>query len=296
MTTLLSYRLPETGDGVLNQVFYNPVMEYGTMMVDRYVNHFSPTFLFIKGLSDNRQRIVGMGMVYWSDLVLLALSVPVLAKGLKYKKWKLVIVWLVIAPIPAAITRDPVHARRAFNMVYPLSILLGIGFVELWKKQLVWKIIFVGIWLWSAGLYFLSYYVFTPLQTFRGSAGWQYGYKQLVEFIEPIKNNYEQIVVDTAYQGPYAYFLYYGKYPPQKYQPQAKLVKDDPLGLGEGPGYDKYQFRKIFWPHDRGISGTLFAGPPEKIPLTDIDASKTKLLKTIYFPDNSVAFYVVEVL
>lgn len=304
MTTLLSYRPPEKltqklirEDGkIVYGLFHNPVVEYGLMMVDRYVNHFSPTFLFIKGLSDNRQRIVGMGMMYWSDLILLAMAMPLVAKGVRHKNWKFLILWLLVAPIPAAITRDPVHARRAFNMIYPLSILVGIGLVELWQRRTMWKILFVGVWMWLVGLYVLSYYVFTPLQTFRGSAGWQYGYKQLVEFVEPIKNNYGQIVIDTAYQGSYAYFLFYGKYPPNKYQPQARLVKDDPLGLGEGSGYDKYQFRKIFWPHDRGTSGTLFAGPPEKIPLTDIDSSKARLLKTIYFPDKSVAFYVVEVL
>ncbi len=302
ITTLLSYSQPDelvrklrAEDGsVIYAVFHNPVVEYGYMIMDRYLNHFSPTFLFIKGLEDNRQRILGMGMMYWSDSLLLLLSLPLIAVNIKKKNWQFLIIWLFLSPLPAAITRDPVHARRAFNMIYPLIILISYGLIELLKQKMVVKMVFGGFLLWSVGLYFLSYYVFTPLVTYKGSAGWQYGYKQLVEFVSPIKGQYAKIVIDTSYQGPYIFFLFYSQYPPLRYQQQAKLVGVEGLALGEGVGYDNYNFRPIFWPGDRGAIKTLFAGPPEKIPLQDIDPKSAKLLKTLYFPDGTEAFRVVE--
>ena len=302
ITTLLSYKVPEeilkklkAEDGsVWYGAFHNPIVEYGYMMIDRYLNHFSPSFLFIKGLEDNRQRILGMGMMYWSDVVLLVFGLGMMVKNIKNKNWRLVLVWLLIAPLPAVITRDPVHARRAFNMIYPLIILISYGLIELLKQKMVVKMVFGGFFLWSVGLYFLSYYVFTPLVTYKGSAGWQYGYKQLVEFVSPIKGQYAKIVIDTSYQGPYIFFLFYEKYPPLRYQQQAKLAGVEGLALGEGVGYDNYNFRPIFWPGDRGNKKTLYAGPPERIPLQDIDPKSAKLLKTLYFPDGTEAFRVVE--
>jgi hypothetical protein len=303
MTTLLSYRIPEESilrikneDGqFLFGIFHNNLMEYGYMLLDRYANQFGPSFLFIKGLSDNRQRIAEMGMMYWSDLVLICLALPVVLKNTKYRNFKFLVIWLLLAPIPAIITRDPVHARRAVNMIYPLIIFCGIGLDTLVKKsRRPIMLVFTAIFLWSMGLYVCSYYVFTPLQTFVGSAGWQYGYKQLVEKVEPIKDKYQRVVIDTTYQGPYAYFLFYSKYPPSNYQHQARLTRSDPLGLGEGPGYDKYEFRDIFWPADRGSKNTLFAGPPERLPLKDIDPNSARVLDRVYFPDKTVAFLVIE--
>ncbi len=312
MTTIFGYRRPESylekmksedGRPIIFTAFHHPLVEYSFMMVDHYLNHFSPYFLFVRGVQDDRQRIEGMGMLYWSDAVLLALAFWAVAKGTRKKKALLIVLaWLIIAPLPSIITRDPVHARRAFNMVYPICIFLGIGlakFLEIVGRSAFWKktvlsLAFFGFFSWSFGLYLLSYYVFTPLRTYAGPGGWNYGYKELVQFISPIKSKYKKVVVDTSYQGPYLFFLFYEKYPPAGYQPQAQLVKKDEFSLGEGKGYDSYEFRDIYWPADRGERRTLFAGSPERIPLGDINPKEAKLLGQIYFPDGKVAFNIVE--
>lgn len=313
MTTVFGYQPPEE---YLNQMreedksplifyaFHNRLVETGISIISHYLNHFSPSFLLIKGPEDNRQRIEGMGMLYFSDVILLLFGLWALAQNWREKKgWRLILIWLAVAPLPAAITRDLVHARRSFNLVYPLSVILASGLIVLVENLNRFKIKIIKIlavfsliafFCWSFGFYWLSYYIFTPLRTSQGSGGWQYGYKQLVEFISPLKSKYNQVVVDTTYQGPYVFFLFYEQYPPEKYQPQAQLVKEEDWSLGEGAGYDQYQFRKIYWPADRGLSRTLFAGPPEKIPQKDLDPKQANLLKVIYFPDGTEAFYVVE--
>lgn len=298
ITTLLSYRFPEDVLNKLRQqdgnllftVFHNPVIEYGSLVLDRYLNHFSPSFLFIKGLEDNRQRLESMGMLYWSDAIFLTVALCTLNKWKSRKYLLFILIWLVLAPLPSAITRSPVHARRAINMIYPLSILIAMGITQI--KRTGW-LIAGPIVVWSMGLYFISYVILTPLKTYQGSAGWQYGYKQLVNFITPIAGNYDHIVVDTGFQGPYIYFLFYQKYLPVKYQLQANLFFSDPTGLGESIGFDNYSFREIFWPGDRGTKNTLFAATLEKIPLKDIDPKQAKLLGTIYFPDGKEAWRIV---
>lgn len=305
-TTLLGYRpsdlelenLKSETSVIYYNLFHNDFVRTSFMIANRYLNHFSPSFLFIKGPDDNRQLIYGMGMMYIFELPLLILGLIRLLK-LRTKESLFVLSWLLLAPLPAAITRDEVHARRAFEMVVPVSVVLAFGYkvvIDNFHKILmkIFLIFGVPMALYSILFYLISYYIITPFKTFEGSAGWQYGYKQLVERISSIKNNYNYVIVDTSYQGPYVYFLFYEKYPPKKYQPQAKLQFTCETCLGEGIGYDNYQFRVIYWPNDKSIKKSLFAGPPERIPEKDIEEGKSKILDKIYFPDGRIAFIIAE--
>jgi 4-amino-4-deoxy-L-arabinose transferase-like glycosyltransferase len=310
-TTIFGYKRPQQyldflklddPSALVFSVFHGQLPEYSWMIFDRYLNHFSPSFLFLRGpVEDPRQYIFGMGMLYLLDLPLLILGFCSFLKA-KGKAKYLILAWLLLAPIPAAITRDPVHARRAFNMVPPIMIISSFGLELLVTKISKLKNCLKA--LSSAGLlaifgyffsfYLLSYYVFTPLLTYKGPGGWQYGYRQLVEFISPIKDKYQKVIIDTSYQGPYIFFLFYEKYPPALYQPQARLIQESADVLGEGAGYNNYEFRPIYWPADRGLPKTLFAGPPERLPEGDISEKQSRILKKIYFPDGKVAFLVVE--
>lgn len=136
--------------------------------------------------------------------------------------------------------------------------------------------------------------MFTPNRTYVGSAGWQWGYKELVSRMEKYENKYSKIVIDTSYQGPYIYFLFYKKYAPYSYQPQARLIQSSPFSLGEGAGFDNYEFRPIYWPDDRKTDKIIFAGPPERIPLKDIDSKESRILEEILFPNGEVAYLIVE--
>lgn len=283
MTTLFSYEVPN-------------ISVYGTMILDRYTTHFSPSFLFIKGLSDFRQRILGMGMMYWSDIILLFFGLPIFIKQIRKKNvnFFFLLFWLLISPLPAAITRDPVHARRAINMIYPLTLIASLGLYQILKTKNKILFILVPIFTWSFMFYVSSYYSYTPTAGAIGPSGWQYGYKQLVEYVSPIKNDYTKVVVDTSYMGPYLYFLFYEQYSPKLYQPQAKLVRKEANEFGEGSGYDNYEFRTIFWPNDRATKKYLFTGTPEEIHLEDIEDGEATLLKSIYAPNGEEVFRIVE--
>jgi len=243
-----------------------------------------------------------MGMLYLVDALFVIVGLLSLSK-LKAEHKNFIIIWLILSPIPAAITRDPVHARRAFNMVYPLMIFSAMGFwqiVAYLKNKHVFKrfflsIIFLGTLVFSVTQYIFGYYFFSPEVNFKGPAGWQWGYKELVEEITPIAKNYDPVVVDTTYQGPYIFFLFYQKYSPGTYQLQAELVQENKQTLGEGAKIDNIQFRPIYWPKDRYFSKTLFAGPPERVRLKDIDSQESRILKEIYFPNGEIAWVLVEV-
>lgn len=303
-TTVLGYHRSEDYTQSLQKedtnieypLFHATFIDKGLGIVDHYLNHFSPSFLFINGLTDPRQFIYGMGMLYLTDLPLILIGVAVILKS-KNKYLRFVLLWLLIAPLPSAVTRDPVHARRAINMIYPLTIISAVGLsrlINILQKFKFRKIAYLGmtgVFTILFGYYLLSYFIFTPARTYKGPGGWNCGYEDLVEYLTPMRDKH--IVVDTSYQGAYVYFLLYEDYPPEKYQPQAQLVQENPDSLGEGAGYDNYEFRPIYWPKDRLKKGTIFAGPPERLPIKDIKAP-VEIIKTLYFPNGEVSWLVVQ--
>ena len=244
-----------------------------------------------------------MGLLYLFDLPLLLIGAYSLIKSRNRNKY-FVLGWLLLAPIPAAITRDLTSGRRSLNMLIPLLIISSFGFLKVsdkWRRlnklpRIITGLIMGLVFIYFMAFYFASYYVFSNNRSFAGPSGWHCGYKELVEYISPIKNNYREIVVDTSYQGPYVFFLFYEKYSPEKYQAQARLIQDSPDSLGEGIGYDNYIFRPIYWPRDRCLEKRLFAGPPERLPDKDIKKGEAEIIEKIYFQNGREAFRLVRVI
>jgi len=297
------YRInKEDNSKILYLLYHTSLFENGWGIINRYVNHFSPSFLFLQGVTnDPRQFISNMGVLYLFDLPLILIGLYALLKS-KNKVKYLILGWLLVAPIPAAITKDPISARRSFNMVYPFLILSALGLLEVWRwlkklskpMEYILMLIFSGVLVYFVCFYLASYYIFTPPKAYAGPAGWQCGYKELVSYMQGIKKQNKQIIVDTSYQGPYLFFLFYEKYNPADYQKQARLVQDSPGSLGEGVGYDNYTFRPIYWPRDRCLLGKIFVGPPERLPSKDLKKGEVELLGSIYFPDGKEAFRIVK--
>lgn len=293
----------EDNSNILYFLYHTSIFENSWGALNHYLNHFSPSFLFMEGVkADPRQFIVNMGMLYLYDLPLILIGLFYMIKR-KEKNRKLIIYWLLLAPIPAAITKDLFSARRSFNMVYPLLILSAYGFdiLLVWMKKLSsnlrYMLYFFGfaIFCYLFSFYLLSYYVLTPPQGYAGPAGWHCGYKELVSYVNKIKED-RKVVVDTTYQGPYIFFLFYEKYNPADYQKQARLVQESSSSLGEGAGYDNYIFKSIYWPVDRGDTKTIFAGPEERLPQKDLLKGEVEILDSINFPDGKEAFKVVKTL
>jgi 4-amino-4-deoxy-L-arabinose transferase-like glycosyltransferase len=293
----------EDNSNILYFLYHTSIFENTWGAMNHYLNHFSPSFLFMEGVkADPRQFVVNMGMLYLFDLPLILIGLFYMVKR-KEKNKNFIIYWLILAPIPAAITKDLFSARRSFNMVYPFLIMSAYGFdilldwVKKLSKNLRYILIFLGfgIFCYLFSFYLVSYYVLTPPQGYAGPAGWHCGYKELVSYIDKVKGN-SKVIVDTSYQGPYIFFLFYEKYNPADYQKQARLIQDSPNSLGEGAGYDNYIFKSIYWPNDRSFPNTIFAGPDERLPERDLLVKEVEILTRINFPDGKEAFKVVKTL
>lgn len=308
--SILSYRRPqeqiqtiarqgeESLDGLNYGLFHSEGLNLKRSILGRLFNHFSTRFLFFEGDWQNpRHSAPNHGMLLLSDLILLLLGFIELVRS-KSRVSMFIFLWLILAPLPAALSRDQVHAVRALNMVIPLTIISAVGLSSIFNyirelnrlRVLGFAFVFT-LYLIPFIFYLDSYFVHLPVHN---AKYWLYGYKQAVEVITPIQNNYKNIVFQQSYNQPYIYFLFYQKYDPAEYQKQAKLTEGG-VDVGLVEKLDNILFESFSWPYRTDRKNTLVVGNPVGIP-SDIDQRDYKIIKEIIYPDGfETAFRIVEV-
>lgn len=285
-------------------LFHSEALNFARGIMGRYFNHFSGRFLFFEGdWSNPRHTAPNSGVLLLGDIVfLIAGFVFFIRKKLNKEGWFFMI-WLLTASLPAILSRDQVHAVRSFNMSIPLVFLISLGIYFLlisleklrkYSKRTLY--LFLTLMTLVSYIYFLdSYFVHLPNHD---SNLWEYGYKQVVETVVPIKENYEKIKVQQSFAQPYIYFLFYQKYDPVKYQKQAILTDSGFKGdVGYVEKIDNIYFSPIDWSINRGERGVLFVADSIRIPYEDSkDESMFKLISEIkYLNKRDIAFRIIEV-
>lgn len=231
----------------------------GLVAAQGYLSHFSPSFLFFDYEEKQHQTpFVGLNYLWMLPLIVAGghyMAVKGYNRGAKVILW-----WLVLAPLPAAVTRGVPHAGRTLAMTVPLMVMAAFGWrflVARWPRFL--KVAAVGV----AGLalvrYLHQYYIHLPIER---SATWQYGRREMTEYVEQVKDQYDRVVVSSKLEWPYIFMLYYSKYDPAAYLAQGGTRSG---GWGEeGNRYDNYEFHQ-FRPEDLRDPKTLLAGTPDEL-------------------------------
>lgn len=300
LQTFLDQGKEKVGD-ISYYIYHSESLNFTRAILGRWFNHFSGRFLFFEGDWQNpRHSAPSQGMMLLFDLVLLLAGSMVLTRY-KSRLIKFTILWLIAAPLPAALSRDQVHAVRALNMVIPLIIIsaLGLAFLlgrinklSIWPKRIGYAFIVSGLLL-SLIYYLDSYFVHLSKHE---SDLWNYGYKQIVESVTPLENKYENIKIQQSFAQPYIYFLFYQKYDPEKYQRQAKLTESEYKGdVGYVEHLDNICFCAIDWPQNKKEHGALVVADKIRIPDVELSGESANLIKEIKFLNGDVAFRIVEV-
>ena len=158
--------------------------------------------------------------------------------------------WLILAPLPAIITRSWFNPVRVLPLWVAHTILVAIGLRRLtgWLKIIIvpWAVINLA-WFGLAVLWQMPYSRY---------GDWQWGFKEVVQIISPVLDKYDQVVWETGQAQPYIFALFYLKYPPEEYQKAPR----------QGYDFGKFVFRKIYWPDDRNLKNTLFIGGVYSLP------------------------------
>ena len=132
--------------------------------------------------------------------------------------------------------------------------------------------------------YLHEYYVHIPQHLPLAN---NYGFDELVPFLESQKGNYDKVIVTDRYDQPYILFLFYSKYDPTSFQKQVVLTERDKFNFSTVRQYDNYEFRSVK-PEDLSLKRTLVVGTDQEIP-----ATTSGIIKTIYFQNGQPAFRIV---
>jgi len=260
----------------------------------KYFNYFLPRTLS-QGDRIERHNIFGVVNLWWWEIGLMWMGImAVISKWMKKRQWSrpvwLLMVMLLIAPMPAALTLDPFHAIRSVIMMIPIVVMVGIGAGVVWSSILGrWKKIvaigFLGLIAWEVGLLGERIVVQDTISDYRA---WNGGYKQLVEYVKDNDwSQYDHVFIDTTDE-PAVYSLWqiYGQVETKDKIPlEGGYYKASNKQEWTGPeslvlkGGNVVEFRNIYWPKDQKIESSVFAGSKWRF---DRDALRKAGAKVLY--------------
>ncbi len=205
----------------LAKLFNNKLVSLTKIFFNNYLSSYDPRYLYVTGQADEpRHSLPGFGLLFVWLFPFTILGLHQLFNKLNHQFNQLILVWLLIAPLPAALTiSGGQHASRTFVLLPPIIIITAIGLHFSFQKirpQLPRLIFLIAVsCLASVNLiYYLQTYYFHYSQTYYRS--WQYGLEPALNYAFDHQDQYDHIIVTTNYVNlPMLYYIFYTQYPPQ---------------------------------------------------------------------------------
>jgi len=259
-----------------SKLIHNRRFAYGVEYLKHYLDNLSPSFLFIKGDGNPKFSTQDVGELYLWDLPFFILGIFLLIRQ-KVGYWWIVPLWLLLGIVPAGVARETPHALRIESSLPMFQIIVAYGFVcfltsvkelnlrfaNYDPRKISYLLIIAScFFLFLNFVYFYHGYFSHYARIYSGE--WQYGYKEAISYVSAIEKSYDKIVFTTDLGRPYIYFLFYKKYPPQKFRKEADITREV-FGFVHVNSFDKYVFAKDLSQY-YGKGNNLYIDTPGKIP------------------------------
>lgn len=283
---------------------YNRPVYFTTTFIKNYINYFSPAFFYQKWGSQFQFAIPGVGLL---SLPVYLLFIIGFIRTLFYRKDEygiFVVLSLLLAPVAAALTADPPQALRP-NPMIPFIVILavvGINEISLRLPQFLKGItlFFVLAWILASDYSYLRNYFGHYAGKY--SQSWQYGYRQVMEYVASHGSEYEKIFITKKYGEPHIFYAFY--------------TSQNPGYLQSGGDNVRFEKSDWFWTdrvknvyfvndwqtpttsidhlhlesgEDVSTAHSLFITTPDHIPVN------AHIIETIKFLDGSPAFIITSI-
>jgi 4-amino-4-deoxy-L-arabinose transferase-like glycosyltransferase len=282
----------EEGPREINSfLFHSEFLDQFRGIIQRYLNYFSPKFHFFTGdWSNARHSTPYQGNFLLPELLSVLIGIYIVARQ-NSKLTNFLFLWLCLAPIPAALSRDIISSVRALPMAIPITILSGIGLAKL-SSNVIKTISILAVLLIFLGLFLDLYFVHAARFN---SSDWLYPYKPAIQILSTIYSTANQVIISQKLGQPYIFILYYMQVSPHDYQNRSQIVADSQGDVSQVVSYDKFIFRPIFYPSDRGLINTVLIGDIYELPDQDIKTTTNlESVWTISNPDGAPGLSVVK--
>lgn len=275
-----------------SKIIHNRRFAYSVEYLRHYFDHFNPSFLFIRGDGNPKFSTQDVGQIYLWDLPFFVLGILLLFKK-REGYWWIIPLWLLLGIVPAATARETPHALRIETTLPTFQIITAVGVFFIFRKisnlsilsnlrYLIFFLLF-SFFIFNFLYYLHGYYKHYPREY---SSEWQYGYREAINYIESVKNDYDKIYFTDVLGRPYVYFLFYTKYDPNKFRNNSH-VERDVFGFVTVNSFDKYIFNKKFISQGINKNNILYFDKPSAVP---INASIKKIIYLLNAEETLVAY------
>ena len=214
----------------LARTIHNKYQVSSRWFAANYLQYFSPLFLFSQGPAEGTYGMIPRrGVLYWFELPFLIGALAFILERKLNRYFLPLLVWLLVAPIPAALTTGPGYAaNRAVVMLPVLQIFLAIGcvkclsflskgFLKSFRKLILVLFLFFSAYLF---LMFLDdYFIQSPYKTAKVR---NYGNLEVAYWLNENVTDKDKVVVSTRLSEPHIYIAFAEKWDPILYQEATK--------------------------------------------------------------------------
>ncbi len=253
-----------------------------------WASYFTPSYLFASGDSFAINHPQHFGQLLPVQAPLIALAAITLFSARYRKLTVLLIGWLMLVALPAALTKGSPSALHGVLAFEPWTLLSASGFTTLLDLVAGVPVVAAGAavlipaWALFSGAWFVrSYFVNYPIAA---AQDFQYGLEEVVRSLGRLGDENEPVVFPLAdINQPYIYVLFFTHYPPDRFQrgPVARMNKM----MAPVLRFDRYFFASPelgYEQLDHGIF--IFPG---------WDSPPAEPALTVRYPDGKTAYNVV---
>ncbi|MEK6952542.1 MAG: hypothetical protein AABX29_06005, partial [Nanoarchaeota archaeon] len=286
--------LPPIADRLLdNKIWFILSQFFGN-----YLSYFSPVFIFTDGRSDSTYLNFPYFPLHYPIEVVFFITSIFIFMTQKIPNKNLLILWLVLAPIPASLATGAMNANRAPTFLPILMIISALGmnfFVQKWKYAQTFILIILVI----SFLVFINFYFIKLPQ--KPADNLRYGYNLVFKHILEIEKNYDRVVISKVFTEPQIFIAFYSKMDPEVYQEASgdwlRYEKSDKLYVDQLQSWNlgKFYFEDLDWGKKDSLrKNALIISKPEDFPsniesLFDVRNPKGKIIyRLIYVNDEKI--------
>ncbi|MDP3973544.1 MAG: glycosyltransferase family 39 protein [Candidatus Daviesbacteria bacterium] len=221
---------------------FQTVGEMSTLtIVNNYLSHFDPIFLFIQGDNNLRHQQAGFGQLYFPELAPIIIGLIYMFRSKFKYRWILLII-IFISPIPAAITKESPHALRSLSMVPFIHITSAMGvfyLTQFFRQKMLISLTLVTVFL----IFFVNYFInFITIYPKESAGWWQFNYKKIFTDSKLQSENENKIYISDKEGQPYIFALFYLKYNPEKFREEVERNSVDMWGFSTVKSFSNFEF------------------------------------------------------
>lgn len=292
MQEFVQYRNNASLPPILGKLVFNSYTYTLHATLTNAFSYLSPNFLLLQAGDHNQHHLKYFGVLYFAEFIFLLTGIIHLStkrelgqvRALRY----LPVIMILLGIIPAALTRDQGHVLRSILTLPGWQLLAGLGAASLSSTKFFRYLL--GIFAIQALVFLTGYFYWYP-RAF--ATDWQYGHKQVAEYLRAHEAEYDKIVMTKWYGEPQLFLAFYNHWDPAWYQtqnlPNLRYETEGRLWLDQLPEYTigKYTFKYLDYSSEKPNTDTLYIGK------VDDFYENPETVKTIYYPDGTVAFHLM---